>query len=216
MFAARAMQIAGAAPPAAVSVAYDATGAGNSSLSTTLLTWTHNASGSDRAVLVAIEDVAGAVSSITYGGVSMSLLASQNGNNQSGSTLYVYGLTGPATGSQTVSVICTSASGIVGNSVSFTGVGSFGTAVKAFGTTASLSMSATAATNGMIFQAFGAWDSAVTLSSYNRTQRFVGNVNQAALIGGHATGTGSSLSFTASCNTTGNWWSGIAIPLVAA
>lgn len=202
-----------------MAVAYDATGAGGSSTSSPI-TWSHTCTGSNGAVVVvaSVKSSAGTASfgAVTYGGTTMTQLATIGMNNAPGTGLVgVYGLLTPATGAQTVSVAASASiiNSILGNSMSFTGVGSFGTAVTAFNSTANPSMSATAASTDMIAQVFGA-GSNTAATAYNQTQKWNvtgGTANGA--VAGIATGTGSSLTFSETLTAAS--WGGIAVPVVA-
>jgi hypothetical protein len=96
-------------------------------------TWTHVNNGN--CIIVAFDASAAStnlVSAVTYGGVNIPLLTSQNG---AGATpnLTVYGLAGPTvpTGSNTVSVTFTTGSGdFIAGSVSLSGAASLGTPVS--------------------------------------------------------------------------------------
>lgn len=94
-----------------------ATGSGVSSLS-----WTHTPVGNPSAVAVAVGywSNATAISSVTYGGVAMTLAVSQNAS--SGDKAAIYGLANPPAGAQTVQITW-AAGGIFANagSISVTG-----------------------------------------------------------------------------------------------
>jgi hypothetical protein len=86
--------------------------------------WDHTCSGTDRYLVVGISmlSVAGSsVSSITYNGVSMSLLGTQA--SVSGAVrVELWGLTAPDTGTHSIAVILSTALDSIGNAISFVGV----------------------------------------------------------------------------------------------
>jgi hypothetical protein len=126
-----------------MAVAFDAVGpssAGTNSVGSPL-TWTHTASGSNRAVIVGISQnnnvyVAGEVT-VTYGGTAMTFLGERPTDDQPSGAAQLFGLVNPPTGAQTVSAQhSTGTYGFIGGSISFTGVDQttpFGTAVTAAG-----------------------------------------------------------------------------------
>lgn len=119
-------------------VTFDAVGAGNVGTAgfagTVSATWNHTASLFARAVTVGYSSRCGGqtpasqTSTVTYGGIAMSLLATLATNSEQFTE--VWGLIGPPTGVQ--SVVVTSGNGtntgrsIVANSVSYNGVSAFG------------------------------------------------------------------------------------------
>lgn len=104
------------------------TDGGNNGGSGNSRTWSHTvSSGTDRYLLVGfVGDVSSGaddVSSVTYNGVSMTLIAKQlqgatNGNRWT----YVYGLANPATGANNVVVTFSSSHWILAGSIEYTGV----------------------------------------------------------------------------------------------
>ena len=78
-------------------------------------TWSHTCSGSNRLLIVAIGDVQALPTAVTYNGVAMTLIV------QNGSSLVVYYLLNPSTGTNTVSITTTDLN-YRGVSVSYTGV----------------------------------------------------------------------------------------------
>lgn len=205
--------------------AADTTGTANSINAT----WTHTASGADRAVVAAISvvsDVSTATTAsftrtVTYGGVSMTSLGEIQPNNTTvGMFLEFFGLLSPATGAQTVSVTVARAStniGFGGNSLSYTGVGSFGTVTAAGGTEAGTSVSQTvtgSATGHRVVQGFNARQTS-NLASYNQSTRFsiAGTGWTSSMIVGDATGA-ASIPFTASGRTSGADYSKLAVDLI--
>lgn len=114
-------------------VAYNATGGGNNRGGSGTMSWTHNSSGDDRAVLVLLSayhtntGTTTDITSVQYG----STVVPRLGVHQQGSyaRMFIYGMLNPPTGNQTVSVSCSasnSLAGFVGNTVSYTNVADFG------------------------------------------------------------------------------------------
>ena len=146
-----------------MAVAFDAVGPSSSGLTWTsnaTQSWTHTAGTGGGTVLVYLAmgiDVGGAVgavgsfSSVTYGGNAMTLLGSVASNNDNQGAIFCYGITGQASGANTVAIgtyTPPSGSGFasgIGVSVSFTGGIQFGTAVTAYGDAASGSVAITTA-----------------------------------------------------------------------
>ncbi|HEY6021884.1 MAG TPA: hypothetical protein VIY48_19070 [Candidatus Paceibacterota bacterium] len=78
--------------------------------------------GTNRYLFVNVLDQNSSTSSVTYGGVSMSLLVSLNSSNISaGETCYFYGLANPASGSNNLVVTYTGANTIILDASSYTG-----------------------------------------------------------------------------------------------
>lgn len=90
-------------------IAFDSTGSGSQS-PTTNLTWTHTTSGSNRLLyvfLTNLTDLTDPSPAVTYDGVAMTQIAKILGNGSNGYE-YVYLLTAPAIGANTVSVTTSS------------------------------------------------------------------------------------------------------------
>jgi hypothetical protein len=111
-----------------MAVAFDAVGPGATGANgTSPLTWTHTASGTDRAVIVGVSQMNGAYTpgevTATYGGASMTFLGAKASNDDVHGVAWLFGLVNPPTGAQTVSVQRSSGSySFIGGSISFTGV----------------------------------------------------------------------------------------------
>jgi len=107
-----------------MAVAFDAVGpSASGTAGPNPLTWTHTASGTNRAVIVGVSYTDGSYANnevATYGGVSMTRLAGVNSNNDFHGYAVLFVLVNPPTGSQTVSV--SSVNNVIGGSISFTGV----------------------------------------------------------------------------------------------
>lgn len=123
-----------------MAVAFDAVGpaggAGTAS-ATTPLTWTHINGGN--AIIIGVTTFTGttnAVTSVTYGGVSVPFLGFIPSDNSTGGGIALYGLQGATvpSGSNTVSVAFTGANNTIGGSVSYSGAGSLSAATTNYGT----------------------------------------------------------------------------------
>lgn len=152
------------APAVLINVAYDATGTGNHAILTSSgITNTHTLGANATAILVAVSNF---ISGDTYASVTsnscvigstpMTLLGVvTDGNTASNGWTEVWGLINPPTGSQTItykeSAGASFPSTII-NSVSYSGVASFGTAVTNFGSGLSLTTgSVVSAVGDMVF-----------------------------------------------------------------
>lgn len=201
----------GVMPPAEVT--YNATGTGNARSGNGALTWTHNATGDGRAVVVAVSVVGvnPTASAPTYGGQPMTQLGVIGHNNTTNGRTYLFGLLNPPTGNQTVSVnvSATLLAAGSGNSVSYNGVASFGAVATSFGSNASPALTASSAPNRMVAQAFGF--GAASLTSYNRTQRYSNISTTGRIVVGDTPGA-ASVTFNATLGGS-IAWSGIAVNL---
>jgi hypothetical protein len=194
------------------SIAFDAVGTG-ANASGASITWSHTAA-SGAYVIAAIEVAVGTPTSVTYGGVAMTLLKTQTANNNSSNgALWVYGLASPPTGVQSVIASLPAGNAASGNSVSYLGVASVGTIpTPVFGNGTSPSEGPiTCPANGMIVQAFGNNGTSTGFSSpTGGTNRFIGTESSAK------TSISDSSATTTFGITEGNLssYAGIAIPLV--
>lgn len=187
------------------------------------LRWKHSASGSQIGVVVAVSYWVNGVplDNLTrrcwYGGTEMTSLGVKEwgGSSPHGWT-ELFGLVDAPRGSQTVHVSVFG--GVLaklarGNSVSYTGVDSFGTVTDASGnSTGPLAVSATGDTASKLVAVYGT--ATAGLNAVNRTRRYVSNTAMSMLIA-DADGTGSSLSFSATRITAGPW-SALAVVVNAA
>lgn len=121
------LQDPGSVPSTTIAYATSADG-GNNGGSGTSRTWSHTvSSGTDRYLFVGFVGDTNAgnddVSSVTYNGVSMTLVSKQLQNVNSGNRwTYVYGLANPASGAHNVVVTFASSHWILGGSIEYTGV----------------------------------------------------------------------------------------------
>lgn len=199
-------------------VAFDAVGAGATGSSTASISWSHTAA-SGAAIIVAVGWGTGArTPTVTYNGTSMTNLA-QIGNNNSASVsggTAMFGLLSAGTGSAaTVSVsMGSSTTNVEGCSTSYLRVSSFGTGVTNFGSSTSLSISATSATNQMVAHAFGKNSgTASSITTYNQTSRYNAGALTNSLLLGDAAGA-ATVSFTATTSSGTPQWGAVAVPLV--
>lgn len=221
MFAARNLFLTALSLP----VVYDATGAGITGTGTAkTVTETHVLGASAQGIVV------GAHVGSTTSSPTVTALVGSTSLTQLGSFLYLsgtdiwhlilFGLIGPPTGSQTISVSVSSGTDFVAmNSVSYDDVASFGTVATTSGTGTSPSHTVTTgAPNERIFQMFGnAGNTAAfgDFSAYNQTSRWNANSstsNGATLIGDAAGA--SSVVFSATLTGTVVGWGSIAVPVI--
>lgn len=185
-----------------MAVAFDAVASatGNGSNSSPL-TFTHTA-GTGGSVVVVIVTVDGNTTvAATYGGASMTKLGSVASDNVTANGIvYLFGITGGADGANTVSVTSTAGfTRILGNSISFTGAASFGTAVTAFGSSASASVTLTGTTSGNMGVAGAGYGTSGTTTWTSGTGRFTDDDNNGSGVGNITGGTiaaGGSVSLT--------------------
>jgi hypothetical protein len=209
-------------------VTFGAVGAGGwtDPLTTTATTsWTHTIATGDLGVLAVISYMspggAASSSSVTYGGTSMTLQKRVTSTLQSAdgeyTTLEIWWLKTPGSGTQTVAVSVTGASGdaiydLGGNTASYVAsqIGTINFASGSGGT--ALSMSTSSVTGHMVLGAFAeAAVSACTMTyttSGGQTQRYnkqgSGSGNAWGMVFGDAPGA-SSVSFGATSSVTCNW-----------
>lgn len=228
MFAANLMRFSNSG-----GITFDAVGVGanlnNQSLSPQTISWAHAAtagayvvtavstaqnSGLGIASIAATYDPTGA-------NLAMTLLGTTTPNGTAYGKLALFGLASAPGGSKNISATATATSGAVtaltGGSTSYKGVTAASTVTTAVGASNSLSVSATGATNGVVVAAFGSSQTAngVTISGFNRTQRYLYNSISGAdtpLIIGDTAATGS-LSFTGTLSGPSCWWDGITVVL---
>jgi Tfp pilus assembly protein PilX len=102
-------------------VAFDAAASTSSGSSSTTLSWTHTASGTNRVVIVGVSYISpSATATATYGGTSMTLVGQQFTTGDS--RMAMFSLVNPPTGAKTVTVTFSVAvNSAVGGSVSMTG-----------------------------------------------------------------------------------------------
>jgi hypothetical protein len=211
-----------------MAVAFDAVGPGATGANgTSPLTWTHTASGTNRAVIVGVSQMNGSFTtgnvSVTYGGTGMAFLGAIESDAIDGQSpagvAWLFGLANPPTGAQTVSVSRSTGSfSFIGGSISFTGVDQtnpFDTAVTASGDNSAGNLPptkvVTSTTGDMVV------DVAVDgsdLDGATGTQRWIKNVNTSTGAGNAAQSTyPGAASVTAKYNTTTgvDWWGMVAV-----
>lgn len=89
-------------------------------------TFSHTVTGSNTALFVFTNDPGNGITGVTYNGVAMSQMALKNGTGIGG-TNYIYGMVGPATGTNNVVVTRSGTTGrITSGSVSYNGVSQSG------------------------------------------------------------------------------------------
>lgn len=212
-----------------MAVAFDAvassTGTSATTPSTTpWLTWTHTAGTGGGTVIVGLAwgstSFPPTITSITYGGNAMTLLGSIATNNTStNGGVLLYGITGQASGANTV-LVKTSADPtnvMIGNSVSFTGAASFGTAVTAFGNGASASVTVNGTASGNVVAGVEAHGTNTAVSYTSGTQRFDDEVSAAtgaSNLSGATIAAGGSVTLTDTIAT--DAWGAVAVEVQAA
>ena len=167
------------------------------------------------------------VVSASIGGVPLTMLRQTNywwasSGSQSTHTA-VLGMLNPPTGAQTITLTVSNpnfyGTGMV-NSVSYSGVGSFGSASFAnVNNSAATVTSESIPTGSMCFNAFQAYkyNAPATLSAYSRTTRantFAAFQNSMSFLLGDAEGAGAPITFTAT--SAGEAWHGVTVPLFEA
>lgn len=208
-------------------VTFGAAGAGgftNASTASVVASWTHSIATTDLGVLVVITYWTNAPtpgSSVTYGGTAMTKVQSTTSAGTSlGQTMYIeaWWLKAPASGTKTVVATVTGGSGtnavwLRGQSMSYL-ASKIGNTNFAVGSgSASLSQSISSNTNNMVVGAFMEdCNSTVTMSAFNKTSRYAGNVGgQACNIGDSAGAT--STTFTATSSSSAITWIGLTVEL---
>jgi hypothetical protein len=220
-----------------MAVAYDATGAGASGAASsgstgTTISWSHTIGASATCLVVGVSawdniNATAATRSVAVAGTSLTLLAVINNNNAGGQGWVelwgMVGLTG-LTGAKTITVNEYQTSNpssaypqLAGNSVSYTGVGSIGTAVTNFGSGAGTASTGaiTSAAGNMVVGSFSANTSGTAFSALSGTSRVnmagVGSTNDPLMIQDAAGA--STVTLTA---TTTAAWSAVGVNLSAA
>lgn len=175
------------------------------------ITGSHTPLTADNVVLVPIYFSSSATSvlssinrTVNYGLQGMSSLGAVVDPHNTQTWVEFFVLFGPV-GAQTITANISSVNTLnflVGSSRSYSGVGSVGTVTSTGAINANPSQTVTSATNDMIVQVFTAVASGITLSSYNKTQRYNSgtfNSTQVFLLGDAAGA--SSVTFTATAST---------------
>lgn len=206
-----------------LSIVYEATGSGGFNSNSNSLSWTHTSAGGPTCAVVLICTVDYYNGSVTvgcnYGGTSFVYVLDDIGYyNSGGYGLFhlAFGLIGPASGTQSVTVSATGTASVVklaGNTVSYQNVGSFGNFYTGAGHGTALSLSSIPSTTGQLVVA-GFSGLGHDLNSFNQTERWA-QTNLAGIptVIGDVTGA-SSVSFTATTSATDYWGSvgGVLIP----
>jgi hypothetical protein len=196
---------------------------------TTTVSHSHNIVGNALIVSVDMGYYAQANPSVSasINGVPLTMLRQQNAwwssQGQQRSSIAVLGMLNPPTGPQTITLTVSDpnfyGTGIV-NSVSYSGVGSFGSATfAAVNNSAATVTSQSIPTGSMCFNAFQGYkyNAPATLSAYNQTTRantFAAFQNSMSFLMGDAQGAGAPITFTAT--SAGEAWYGVTVPLLEA
>jgi hypothetical protein len=194
--------------------AFDAVGAGSyTSTSTTTFSWSHTIGSSAQGCFIGFAGPdasgSGAPTAVTVGGVAAILVNSEPVST--GYSAYLYELTGPTlpTGTKTVVVTLPASDNVVGNSVSYNNVSSFGTSFVGNGPhTTTPALSVTSATGQLALVLFSV-ESAIT--AFNKTSRWNnGNVTTFFGLMGDVAGA-ATVNFSATASTT---WAAIGLSLI--
>jgi len=165
------------APVLPVPPAFDAVASATVTVATSPITWSHTATaGAD--VFVIVDAVSTrTVSSITYGGTTMTLLSPSVSLNNSSTNgeLVIAHLAGVAGGSKTVSVTFNSSAFATCCSISYTNVSAVGTVSTTFGSSTSPSQALTCSSNQLILSALGGGVSASASAPSGGTLRLNAN-----------------------------------------
>lgn len=182
--------------------------------------WIHPGAGLHKTVVVGLsfqvdgQTLTSLGRGVSYDGLPMtSLGVSEWGGAGHGAWTELYGIVDVAGGKRVraeVSGGFFAGRTVRGESLSYTGVDSFGTVVVANGTGTALLVAGTTASPNVIVQAFGAMSG---LSTYTQTQRHISN-DAISLVMGDALGTGSAINFGATRAQSGTW-SGLSAVLLA-
>ena len=184
-----------------MAVTFDSVGAGTTGIGTSP-TWTDSATAG--AYAIAAGGGQSTLSAATYGGASMSDLGDDTLTGAQGS---LYGLSGVASGSQTVTLTQAN-TWYAANSVTYLNVSSVSAAQFASGTGTSASQSVTCSAGQMIVQAFFTLNAGFTPSG--GTNRYNGNSSGFASV--TISDATSNTTFTATLSSSQNWV-GIAVVL---
>jgi hypothetical protein len=201
------------APPTSTgTVAFDAAGSGGEAggFGSTPLTGTHDGTAGATA-LVYVQSVT-AVSSVTIGSASGTLLGSIPNDNVASAILSVFKVPDIPGGEQTVTINAGADTIGMFESVSYTGVNSIGTPFTAFGSGTALSQAIACASGQMISQAFGTTEGSLSDIS-GGTERFSESLDGSGVLLVQDSTASGTFSATSSVNFA---WSGIGVVLSAA
>jgi hypothetical protein len=189
---------------------HDATGAGSFPTSNaTSFSWSHVLGSSATGILIEFAATQ-AVSSVKVGGVAATLLGSKI-MPSGGETTYIYGLLNPTTGTQTVTVTLSASGAVTGNSDSYSGVTSFGTATTNSGPAGTASVAVSSTSDQLAAAAIFDITSGGALTAFNKTTRWNGGSSWASYgVFGDAAGA-STVNFSA---TAGTFWSAVGVSLI--
>lgn len=209
MFAAKNMLLAHAASVKSVMFSSAGAGANVQGTFSTTLSETHVISSGANYLLAAVSDYGTPIASCTCGGTAMTLLQSLAAG---GDNLYIYGLANPTPGSQTITANTSYAynSNISLQSVAYSNVVTVGTPITANGSSTTMSVSASSVVGQMLFNILSTEAGTTSPTGYSQTAR--GTYNNEPTVIGDAAGTGSTVTFSASIASSGNW-GGIIVPL---
>ncbi len=203
-----------------IPVVFDSSGAGTTGATNN---WSENHTISGNGVVLGIHGVCG-ISTVPVftakvggsGGTPMVQLGTTFQYSTASAWYYLalFGLQTPPTGLQAIAVTSTQTLQLAMDSISFSGVIGFGSAVTASGSSTSMSQTASAAPTQQIFQMFGSNSAGTPNSGYNQTSVYnqsPGANNYPTTIG-YAPGA-SGVTFSAS-NSGITAWGGIAVPIL--
>jgi hypothetical protein len=212
-----------ATPEAPFPVSYDSSAPspqGATANNASTLSWTHNVSGGDTALLVAVAvgqlDDSGLSASAADDGTAMAALAKVHDNNKPDGFLEVFGLAGVPDGTNTILVTVAGgpATQLTGGSESFTGAAQAGTftAVTAAGDGATPSVTVASRAGGLV-AAFAASGSPILGTMPSAAQKFIADDNDTTGAGNSAgaasAATGSPV--TVAWSALADFWAAVAV-----
>lgn len=198
-----------------LSVIYESTGTGGYEAGGNSLTWTHTSDGGPHcaAVLIGAVSYSSGAASLSASFGSSSFTYSLNGvtyYNASGIGLYVFamGIIGPPSGPQTVTLSATGATinKLVGNTITYQNVGSFGNWLESNGISASPAVSGISAASGAVIVG-GFSGNGLPFGSFSGTSRWSQSSGFPVLIGDTSDISVTSLS---AATSGGDYWGGVA------
>lgn len=173
--------------PTAVPIAYDTVGSAYASGNTASPTWSHTSTAGDYIIVDMTTSANATATSCTYGGVTMTLLATVSLNNNAGNgKLFRWGLANALGGARTVAPRVSAGGFVTANSTSYQNVLNAPVTTTNFGSGATMSKAETCSPDQMIVGAFGAFNGGgetAPTSINGGTSRYVGvNLNTALAV----------------------------------
>jgi uncharacterized repeat protein (TIGR01451 family) len=196
----------GSAGGSTATIAFDAAASAQTNAAT--LTFAHtNSGGSNRLVLVGISTDNTTVTSVTYGGVSLTNVGSATASGSPKPRSEIWSLPNPPAGSNNVVVILATSANIAAGAASFTGVSQttpLGAFTGSSASSGSASISVSSATGELVFDSISSGNTPTVGAS--QTQRW--NLLQGTIAGGASTQPGAA-SVTMAWTVGGKWAIGV-------